>query len=162
VDEIVDYGVVTVKALGRLECRYERTNTPEHEVLHTSRSLSSIASQLSRVESPLSVGAGSASSPVAPTYAGLPGLARTGSTSSLYGIYSDSPVMASGSRWNSTSELPIGASKDKCQVGQLCRLSKDEVEILERHFQEEHKPSSNTKRQLAGRMGAEISRINVI
>lgn len=41
------------------------------------------------------------------------------------------------------------------------RLSKGEVEILERQFQEQHKPSSNTKRQLAERMGVEISRINV-
>jgi hypothetical protein len=41
------------------------------------------------------------------------------------------------------------------------RLSKGEVEILERQFQEQHKPSSNTKRQLADRMGVDISRINV-
>ena len=41
------------------------------------------------------------------------------------------------------------------------RLSKAEVEILERQFQEQHKPSSNTKRQLADRMGVEIARINV-
>lgn len=41
------------------------------------------------------------------------------------------------------------------------RLSKQEVEILERQFQEQHKPSSNTKRQLADRMGVDIARINV-
>jgi Homeodomain len=41
------------------------------------------------------------------------------------------------------------------------RLSKSEVEILERQFQEQHKPSSKTKRQLAERMGVEIARINV-
>ena len=41
------------------------------------------------------------------------------------------------------------------------RLSKGEVEILERQFQEQHKPSSNTKRQLADRMGVDIARINV-
>jgi hypothetical protein len=41
------------------------------------------------------------------------------------------------------------------------RLSKAEVEILERQFQEQHKPSSNTKRQLADRMRVDIARINV-
>jgi hypothetical protein len=41
------------------------------------------------------------------------------------------------------------------------RLSKGEVEILERQFQEQHKPTSNTKRQLAERMRVDISRINV-
>ena len=41
------------------------------------------------------------------------------------------------------------------------RLSKSEVEILERQFQEQHKPTSNTKRQLAERMRVDISRINV-
>lgn len=41
------------------------------------------------------------------------------------------------------------------------RLSKAHVEILERQFQEQHKPSSKTKRELADRMHVDITRINV-
>jgi hypothetical protein len=41
------------------------------------------------------------------------------------------------------------------------RLSKGEVEVLERQFQEQHKPTSNTKRQLAERFHVDVARINV-
>jgi hypothetical protein len=57
------------------------------------------------------------------------------------------------------SQVARGTHGDKSDTKP--RLSKGEVEILERQFQEQHKPSSNTKRQLAERMGVEIARINV-
>jgi hypothetical protein len=41
------------------------------------------------------------------------------------------------------------------------RLAKQEVEMLERHFQENHKPPSSLKRQLAEQMGVDVARINV-
>lgn len=41
------------------------------------------------------------------------------------------------------------------------RLAKQEVELLERHFQENHKPPSSLKRQLAESMGVQVCRINV-
>jgi len=41
------------------------------------------------------------------------------------------------------------------------RLAKQEVELLERHFQENHKPPSALKRQLADQMGVDVARINV-
>ena len=41
------------------------------------------------------------------------------------------------------------------------RLAKQEVDLLERHFQENHKPPSSLKRQLADGMGVQVSRINV-
>lgn len=41
------------------------------------------------------------------------------------------------------------------------RLAKGEVELLERHFQENHKPPSSLKRQLAESMGVGVARINV-
>lgn len=41
------------------------------------------------------------------------------------------------------------------------RLAKQEVELLERHFQENHKPPSSLKRQLAENMGVQVCRINV-
>ncbi|KFY72441.1 hypothetical protein V499_07400 [Pseudogymnoascus sp. VKM F-103] len=40
------------------------------------------------------------------------------------------------------------------------RLAKQEVELLERHFQENHKPPSSLKRQLAENMGVQVCRIN--
>ncbi|KAL2158518.1 hypothetical protein VTH06DRAFT_4285 [Thermothelomyces fergusii] len=40
------------------------------------------------------------------------------------------------------------------------RLAKDEVELLEREFAKNQKPSSSTKRELAERMGVEVPRIN--
>lgn len=40
------------------------------------------------------------------------------------------------------------------------RLAKAEVELLERHFQENHKPPSSLKRQLAEGMAVPVSRIN--
>jgi hypothetical protein len=42
------------------------------------------------------------------------------------------------------------------------RLSKDEVERLEKVFQENPKPSSSVKAQLAEELGLERPRINVI
>ena len=41
------------------------------------------------------------------------------------------------------------------------RLAKDEVELLEREFAKNPKPSSSTKRELAEQMGVEVPRINV-
>jgi hypothetical protein len=41
------------------------------------------------------------------------------------------------------------------------RLAKDEVELLEREFSKNQKPSSSTKRELAEQMGVEVPRINV-
>jgi hypothetical protein len=41
------------------------------------------------------------------------------------------------------------------------RLAKQEVDLLERHFQENHKPPSSLKRQLAENMGVQVCRINV-
>ncbi len=41
------------------------------------------------------------------------------------------------------------------------RLAKDEVELLEREFGKNQKPSSSTKRELAEQMGVEVPRINV-
>lgn len=41
------------------------------------------------------------------------------------------------------------------------RLAKDEVELLEREFAKNQKPSSSTKRELAEKMGVEVPRINV-
>jgi hypothetical protein len=41
------------------------------------------------------------------------------------------------------------------------RLAKQEVELLERRFQENHKPSSSLKRQLAANLGVHVGRINV-
>ncbi|KFY50998.1 hypothetical protein V496_09015 [Pseudogymnoascus sp. VKM F-4515 (FW-2607)] len=40
------------------------------------------------------------------------------------------------------------------------RLAKQEVELLERHFQENHKPPSSLKRQLAENMNVQVCRIN--
>ena len=112
VNEIAEYGKVTVEALERLESRYERarSSTPEHKKLDTPRSLDSIASQLSRIESLLSVGPGSASSSVAPKSSKLPRLRRTGSTSSWHSTHSTSAIMASESRKNSFSSWPIKTS----------------------------------------------------
>lgn len=41
------------------------------------------------------------------------------------------------------------------------RLAKDEVELLEREFAKNPKPTSNTKRELAEQMRVEAARINV-
>ena len=41
------------------------------------------------------------------------------------------------------------------------RLAKDEVELLEREFSKNPKPTSSTKRELAEQMGVEVPRINV-
>jgi hypothetical protein len=41
------------------------------------------------------------------------------------------------------------------------RLGKDEVEILEREFKKNPKPSTQTKRQFAEEMGVDLARINV-
>lgn len=41
------------------------------------------------------------------------------------------------------------------------RLGKDEVEILEREFQANPKPTTQTKRQFAEDMGVDLARINV-
>jgi hypothetical protein len=41
------------------------------------------------------------------------------------------------------------------------RLAKEEVELLEREFAKNQKPSSTTKRELAEQMGVEVPRINV-
>jgi len=41
------------------------------------------------------------------------------------------------------------------------RLGKDEVEILEREFKKNQKPTTQTKRQFADDMGVELARINV-
>lgn len=41
------------------------------------------------------------------------------------------------------------------------RLGKDEVEILEREFKKNPKPTTQTKRQFADDMGVELPRINV-
>lgn len=41
------------------------------------------------------------------------------------------------------------------------RLGKEEVEVLERSFQKNPKPTTNTKKQFAEDMGVDLSRINV-
>ena len=41
------------------------------------------------------------------------------------------------------------------------RLAKDEVDLLEREFAKNPKPSSSTKRDLATKMNVEVARINV-
>ena len=41
------------------------------------------------------------------------------------------------------------------------RLAKDEVDLLEREFSKNQKPSSSTKRELAEQMGVDVARINV-
>lgn len=41
------------------------------------------------------------------------------------------------------------------------RLGKDEVEILEREFKKNPKPTTQTKRQFADDMGVDLARINV-
>jgi hypothetical protein len=41
------------------------------------------------------------------------------------------------------------------------RLGKDEVDILEREFKQNPKPTTQTKRQFADDMGVELARINV-
>lgn len=41
------------------------------------------------------------------------------------------------------------------------RLAKDEVDLLESEFAKNQKPNSNTKRELAEKMGVEVPRINV-
>ena len=41
------------------------------------------------------------------------------------------------------------------------RLGKDEVEILEREFKKNPKPTTQTKRQFAEEMGVDLARINV-
>jgi hypothetical protein len=41
------------------------------------------------------------------------------------------------------------------------RLGKDEVEVLEREFNRNRKPTTNMKRQFAKDMGVELARINV-
>lgn len=41
------------------------------------------------------------------------------------------------------------------------RLGKDEVEILEREFKKNPKPTTQTKRGFAEDMGVELARINV-
>jgi hypothetical protein len=107
VDKIAGYGKVTIEALGRLETRFQRFDSDEHE---NSRSLSSIASQLSRIESLLSVGPGTDSSSVAPSFAKPLPLVRRGSISSLYPTCSGVPPL-SGSRRNSLSSSPIGVGQ---------------------------------------------------
>lgn len=104
-DEIAEYGKVTVDALGRLETRFHQPESFEYKTLHTSRSWGSIASQLSRIESLLSVGQGTPNS-IRPR-----GLSRTGSASSLHSAYSASPLTRSESRRHSISSSPTRASK---------------------------------------------------
>src|ERR1700710_2094685 len=41
------------------------------------------------------------------------------------------------------------------------RLGKDEVEILEKEFKKNPKPTTQTKRQFADEMGVDLARINV-
>ena len=41
------------------------------------------------------------------------------------------------------------------------RLGKDEVDILQREFKKNSKPTTQTKRQLAGDIGEDLARINV-
>jgi hypothetical protein len=59
----------------------------------------------------------------------------------------------------SLNQLAIGNQGDKNETKP--RLSKQEVEILENQFQQQHKPSSNTKRQLAEKFRVDVARINV-
>ncbi|KAJ2905035.1 Rho GTPase-activating protein 27 [Zalerion maritima] len=57
-----------------------------------------------------------------------------------------------------------GMDRDRClpekQLESKPRLSKDEVEALEAHFQRNPKPPSSVKRELAERMRVELPRIN--
>lgn len=71
------------------------------------------------------------------------------------------PVFTAPRRSNSMTDLNQMARMSHMEKNDTKpRLSKSEVEILERQFQEQHKPSSNTKRQLADRMRVDIARIN--
>jgi len=111
VNEIAEYGMVTVEGFGRLDSRYvmARPDALELKNLHIVRSLSSIASQLSRIESLLYIKPCSTSSPVAPKFMKTE---RTGSNSSNHSAYSAPPVMISESWRYSSSLWPITASKN--------------------------------------------------
>lgn len=115
VDEIAEYGKVTVEALGRLETQSQQLESREFE-MQTSRSFSSISSQLSRIETFLFSGSGPISSPVPQKPFNPPRIRRTGSTSSLCSTHSASH-MISESRRNSISSSPIRATQDIFQVG---------------------------------------------
>jgi hypothetical protein len=78
-----------------------------------------------------------------------------------YPQYADHRAYAMPRRSNSMTDLSQMVRSHADKNDTKPRLSKQEVEILERQFQEQHKPSSNTKRQLADRMGVDIARINV-
>lgn len=108
VDEIAAHGKVTMEALGRLEIRFHQFGSDKRE---NSRSLSSIASQLSRIESLLSVGPGTDSRSTDPGYTYPPPLVRRGSTSSLYRTCSGLPPERSGSPRNSRPSSPISVSQ---------------------------------------------------
>jgi hypothetical protein len=101
VEEVAGYGKVTVEALGRLETRLPHPDSNDFE-MRTSRSFSSIGSQLSRIESLLST-----VSVKKPSQ-----LPRNGSMSSLHSTNLDFPEIRSGSRRDSTSPSPIASEED--------------------------------------------------
>lgn len=41
------------------------------------------------------------------------------------------------------------------------RLTKEQHDILEAHFQKQHKPNTNTKRQVAENLGVSLDKVNV-
>ena len=41
------------------------------------------------------------------------------------------------------------------------RLTKEQHDILEAHFQKQHKPNTNTKKQVAENLGVSLDKVNV-
>ncbi len=64
--------------------------------------------------------------------------------------------------YNMASSTPmIGMSASVKTNETKPRLGKDEVDILEREFRKNPKPTTQTKRQFAEDMGVDLARINV-
>lgn len=64
-------------------------------------------------------------------------------------------------RQQSRSMIRHGDTSPPKQSDPKPRLAKDEVELLEGEFTKNPKPNSSIKRDIAERMGLEVSRINV-
>jgi hypothetical protein len=115
--EIVEYGKVTLEALGRLKTRYQQPYSHAHDTMNDLHSLSSIASQLSEIRSLLSVRSDTNSSSVAPSFNRPPPAIKEGSSSPLSHVNPGYPPMRTKRRRNSHSLSPSRTGRSIFQSG---------------------------------------------
>jgi hypothetical protein len=72
---------------------------------------------------------------------------------------SQQPPQSSGSQSNAAS---ASSAAPKPPIGEVKpRLTKDQHDVLEQHFQQQHKPSTNVKKEFAARLNVPLDKINV-